>query len=111
MFMQNYSKNKLILVKYPFTDLSDDKIRPAVIISEGHYDDLFIVPLTSKTDFITEGEFVLTDWKKAGLNVTTAVKRGIFTIDSKLVVKEIGFLSNGDSEKLRSLIIFWLNLK
>lgn len=46
IFMQNYSKNKIILVKYPFTDLSDYKIRPAIIISESYYNDIFIVPLT-----------------------------------------------------------------
>ena len=84
--MHNYSKNKVVLVKYPFADKVDYKIRPAVIISQGDYDDLFIIPLTSKTAFMSKGEFILNDWKKANLNVETAVKRGIYTINSRLII-------------------------
>lgn len=31
--MPNYSKNSVILVRYPFSDLSATKIRPAVIVN------------------------------------------------------------------------------
>jgi mRNA interferase MazF len=62
--MQSFSKNKIILVKYPFTDLADSKIRPAVIINESYHNDIFIVLLTSRTGFLTEDEFILQDWKK-----------------------------------------------
>ena len=76
--MQNYSKNDVILVRYPFADLSNSKVRPAVVINTPHIsDDIFVVPLTSKTDSLLPGEFILTDWNSAGLNVITAVKRGI----------------------------------
>jgi len=84
--MQNYLKNKIVLVKYPFTDYIANKIRQAVIISKSIYNDMFIVPLTSRTDYLGVDEFILNDWKKAGLNVETAVKRGIFTIDSQLIL-------------------------
>jgi len=109
--MQNYSKSKVVLVKYPFTDLVNFKVRPAIIISKGVYNDIFIVPLTSKTLFLRESEFILNDWKKAGLNIVTAVKRGIYTIDSKLILKEIGYLTKDDFEKLKLSILHWLELK
>ena len=108
--MRNYSRNKIILVKYPFTDFSDAKVRPAVIISKGYYDDLFIVPLTSRTNDLGRGEFILHDWKKAGLNIETAVKCGIFTINAKLILKEVGYFSYEDSEKLKLAVTGWLNL-
>lgn len=49
--MKNYYKFRVILVKYPFTDNKNYKIRPAVIINEKQDDsnDFFIIPLTSKT--------------------------------------------------------------
>ena len=76
--MNNYSKNDVILVRYPFSDLSGSKVRPAVIVSASHISgDFFIVPLTSKTKRLLDGEFVLANWKETGLNVTTAVKRGL----------------------------------
>ena len=34
--MPNYSKNDIILVRYPFSNLSDSKVRPAVVVSTTH---------------------------------------------------------------------------
>ncbi|GMT49315.1 MAG: hypothetical protein IEMM0008_0854 [bacterium] len=106
-----YSLNDVILVKYPFSDLSHTKIRPAVVIhSPLPTLDLFIVPLTSKTEMLLDGEFVLSHWAEAGLNVTTAVKRGIYTIHHSLVIKTIGSLSDHDADQLKKAIKLWLNL-
>jgi len=49
MCMPTYSKNDIVLVRYPFTDLSSSKVRLAAVISIPHIsEDLFVVPLTSK---------------------------------------------------------------
>lgn len=107
--MQNYSKNDVILVRYPFADLSGSKVRPAVVISSPHIsEDIFVVPLTSKTASLLPGEFVLTDWNSAGLNVVTAVKRGIYTVNKSLVVKGVGKLSSSDSKRVESSLHNWL---
>jgi mRNA interferase MazF len=63
--MPNYSKHEIILVQYPFSDLSNSKIRPAVIVNAPHQSqDVLIVPLTSRTSSLLSGEFILTDWLK-----------------------------------------------
>jgi mRNA interferase MazF len=86
--MPNFSKPEIVLVRYPFSDLTSSKVRPAVVVNASHTSqDLFVVALTSKTSGLLTGEFVLADWKFAGLNVETAVKRGIFTIKQTLVKK------------------------
>ena len=105
MSMPNYSKNDVILVRYPFSDLSGFKVRPAVIVSTTHVSqDILIVPLTSKISSLFLGEFALVEWKKAGLNVPTAAKRGIYTIEKKLMRKTIGKLELPDIQQLeRSL--------
>jgi mRNA interferase MazF len=96
--MPNSSKNDIILVRYPFSDLSGAKVRPAVIVSAPHSSqDIFIVPLTSKTAPLLAGEFLLTDWQAGGLNVATAVKRGLYTVHQTLVVKTVGRLSLRDA--------------
>jgi len=82
--MPNYSKNVIILVRYPFSDLSNAKVRPAVIVNAPHSSQyILIVPLTSKTGSLLDGEFVLSNWAAAGLNVVTAVKRGIYTVNRR----------------------------
>jgi mRNA interferase MazF len=109
--MPNYSKNIVILVRYPFSDLSNAKVRPAVIVNAPHSSqDILIVPLTSKTGSLLDGEFVLSDWAAAGLNVVTAVKRGIYTVNRSLVIKTVGKLADVDIEKLEQSLRTWLGL-
>lgn len=61
--MPSYSKHDVILVRYPFSDLSSSKVRPAVVVSTSHpSQDILITPLTSKTGSLLAGEFVLSEW-------------------------------------------------
>ena len=60
--MPSYSKNEVVLVRYPFSDLSSAKVRPAVVVNAAHVSqDVFIMPLTSKTVSLLAGEFVLAE--------------------------------------------------
>jgi hypothetical protein len=36
MYMPSYSKHDVILVRYPFSDSSSSKVRPAVVVSTSH---------------------------------------------------------------------------
>jgi mRNA interferase MazF len=109
--MPNCSKNIIILVRYPFSDLSNAKVRPAVIVNAPHSSqDILIVPLTSKTGSLLDGEFVLSDWATAGLNVVTAVKRGIYTVNRSLVIKTVGKLADVDIDRLELSLRGWLGL-
>lgn len=109
--MPNYCKNDVILVQYPFSDLSATKVRPAVVVNTPHpFQDSLIVPLTSRSTSLLPGEFVLTDWQTAGLNVPTAVKRGIYTVHQSLIVKLVGQLSSQDAERLEQSLREWLGL-
>jgi mRNA interferase MazF len=69
-----------------------------------------ITPLTSKTSSLLEGEFMLSDWAGAGLNVATAVKRGIYTVHESLVIKVIGQLMDIDAKQLEQSLQGWLGL-
>ena len=109
--MSNYSRGEVVLVRYPFSDLSGSKVRPAVVISTAHSSqDVLILPLTSRTTSLREGEFILVDWKQAGLNVETATKRGIYTVDQNLVTQSLGNLSDQDLEGLSNSLRQWLDL-
>ena len=107
--MPSSSKNDIILVRYPFSDLSDSKVRPAVVVSAPRVSqDIFIVPLTSKTASLLAGEFLLADWRAAGLNAPTAAKRGLCTVQQTLIAKTVGRLSERDSSKLQHSLRTWL---
>lgn len=109
--MPSYSKNEVVLVRYPFSDLSGSKVRPAVIVNGPHAShDVMIVPITSRVSSLLAGEFVLADWSKAGLNVQSALKRGLFTVHQSLIVKSIGKLSDIDGNSLEDSLRGWLGL-
>ena len=109
--MPSYSKGDVVLVRLPFSDLSDGKVRPAVTVSAPHKsNDIFLVPITSKTDVLLAGEFVINDWKGAGLNVVSAVKRGLFTIHQNLIIKTVGSISAQDAGELERSLRAWLGL-
>lgn len=110
MSMKYLPANEIVLVRYPFSDFTASKIRPAVVVSSPHISqDVFIVPLTSKTNHLLAGEFVLEHWDMAGLNVPSAVKRGIYTISKDLVIKILGKLQRRDASRLQESIRSWLN--
>ena len=109
--MPSYSKNEVILVRYPFSNLSGSKVRPAIVVNDAHTSqDIIIVPLTSKVSPLLAGEFVLADWKTSGLNVLSAAKRGLYTVHQSLVMKSIGKLSVTDADGLENSLRDWLGL-
>ncbi len=109
--MPSYLKGDVVLVRLPFSDLSDGKVRPAVTVSAPHKsNDIFLIPITSKTDVLLAGEFVMNDWKGAGLNVVSAVKRGLFTIHQNLIIKTVGSISAQDAGELERSLRAWLGL-
>lgn len=109
--MPSYSRGDVVLIRYPFTDLSGAKVRPAVVVSGPHEsNDLVIVPLTSRTTGLRSGEFVLLDYRGAGLNVATAAKRGLHTLEERLVLQLVGQLGQPDINELDQALLLWLSL-
>jgi len=104
----NCSRDDIVLLPIPFTDLSSRKVRPAIVIGFGsHPDDLFVVPLTSQ---LAKVDFTLANWQGAGLNVPTGVKAQIATVESSLVVKVVGHLTSRDRSTLDNHLRRWLQL-
>jgi mRNA interferase MazF len=108
----SFSKGDIVLLPYPFTDLKSSKVRPAVVVASGAgiYSDIFVAPLTSRLTVLNAGEFALSDWISAGLNVPSALKRGCILIDTGLIKKKIGSLSDQDRFALDDALRLWLEL-
>jgi mRNA interferase MazF len=109
--MSNFSKLDVVLVRYPFSDLSGAKVRPAVVVNApDSSQDLVLSALTSRVTGLRPGEFALTSWAQAGLHVPTAAKRGIFTLHQKLVLQVVGRLAITDGVRLDQSWRQWLGL-
>ncbi|HEY2383386.1 MAG TPA: hypothetical protein VGK48_19600 [Terriglobia bacterium] len=70
MFSMTCSRNDVVLLPIPFTDLTSRKVRPAIVIG-GKTPDVFVVPVSS---VLSNTDFPLQEWQAAGLNVPSGVK-------------------------------------
>jgi mRNA interferase MazF len=102
----NCSRNDVVLLPIPFTDLTSRKVRPAVIIGKNS-NDLFLVPISS---VLANTDFPLVEWQAAGVNVPSGVKAQLATVEEKLVVKIVGQLTGNDTKILNVRSREWLNL-
>lgn len=102
------SRNDIVLLPIPFTDLRSSKVRPAIVVGHGGWPgDLFVVPVTSQ---LSGADLTLLDWKTAGLNVASAIKGQICTVEDRLVRKVVGRLSSRDSDAMDDRLRIWLKL-
>ena len=102
----NCSRNDVVLLPIPFTDLTSRKVRPAIIIGRSGAD-LSLVPISS---VLANTDFPLKEWRAAGLNVTSGVKAQLATVEERLVVKIVGQLAAADVQSLNKQLRTWLNL-
>ena len=87
-------KGKIVLIPFPFTDLTSTKLRPALVLYESEKDVVvaFISSRTAKaksTDVVIGKQSV--EFKQTGLKVESIIKLDkIATISKELILGEIG---------------------
>jgi mRNA interferase MazF len=93
-------KHKIVLVPFPFDDLTGVKVRPAVCLTEkiSNYDHIVIAFITSKVNKAGENTDLLirrTDpnFPQTGLKVDSVIRlHRLITIPVKIIKREIGVL-------------------
>ena len=108
--MTGYEFGDVVLVPFPFTVQSAIKRRPAIVISSAAYHrarpDLLIMAVTSQQpSTLSVGEVQVQDWRGAGLLKPSVLKPVLTTIDSALVLKNLGQLTQSDQAALRQALI------
>jgi mRNA interferase MazF len=108
----------IALVKFPFTHLAADKKRPVLILSVTSVSktaQLFTVAMiTSKLDGLKlDGDYEIGQWREASLLHPSLLRLSkIATVESDLIDKRIGALTDSDQREvkriLRRLLAYWL---
>ena len=114
--MTAYKRGDVVLVPFPFSNQTDAKKRPAVIISSDAYNnissDIVIMAITSQTEkTIGIGECLIQDWRDAGLLKPSAVKPAISTIEQTLVLKKLDKISLQDLISMDTALKEFLDIK
>jgi mRNA interferase MazF len=108
--MTTFEPGDVVLVRFPFTDLTTLKKRPALIVSPSEFSqrngDVVIIALTGQAQ--PEQDVALQDWRMAGLLKPTWLKPLIGTVAATVIDRRLGKLSSADhpcaAATLRTLI-------
>ncbi|NKB63532.1 MAG: type II toxin-antitoxin system PemK/MazF family toxin [Gammaproteobacteria bacterium] len=107
--MIDFEFGQVVLVRFPFTDQSSGKQRPAIVISNFQYNkskpDIILIAVTSQVKKARSlGEALIDSWKEAGLLKTSVIKPVIFTAEKSIIKKTLGKLEHQDLISLQDSI-------
>ena len=96
-----FQRGDVVLIPFPYTDLSAIKTRPAVVVSSSLYhtvrSEILLAYISSRISRATSVlDYVLTDWRIAGLLRPSFVRPKIAAVEPSLVVYRTGSLSERD---------------
>lgn len=104
-----YNQRDIVLIPFPFSDLTGTKKRPALVLSKtdvqektNHVICMMITSVQSSTSL----DVVIKDWKTAGLlKPSIARTNKVFTIDEFQVLKKLGTIKKEDFQSVLDLFL------
>jgi mRNA interferase MazF len=101
--MERFIKGDVVVLPFPFSDLSQTKRRPALVINQLDGDDLILCAITSQTKLDKYAVSIENnDFASGSLNRTSYVRvNRLFTAENKIIVYKVGHLK---SQKIGEII-------
>jgi len=108
--MERFVKGDVVIVPFPFSDLSGSKRRPALVLTDLCGDDIMICQITSQpTDDIFAQTLKSKDFVSGSLPVDSFIRPArIFTADKHIVFCKIGQITPELLNKVIDAIIYIL---
>lgn len=100
-----FQRGDVVLIPFPFTDLSATKTRPAVVVSSAIYHsvrpDLLLAYVSSQISRAAPPiDYILSGWQQAGLLKPSFVRPKVAAIEPALIVHQVGQLSARDMDEV-----------
>lgn len=104
------AKGDIVLITFPFTDLSGSKLRPAIVISDNLYD-LTVCFITTQTQWKETTDVELASSPSNGLRKQSLIRTSkIATLDKFLAKGLLGRLNTNELSELNNKLKLLLNL-
>ena len=103
-------QGEIVLIPIPFTDLSSQKRRPVVIVSNDAYNnktsDIVVVAMTSNPASVDYSfAITATDLEKGALNRPSKIRVDkIYTLSQTIIVKTFGQVNTKTLERIRQTL-------
>lgn len=101
--MEAPAAGSVVLIPFPFSDLSQSKIRPALVLANAERGDWILCQITSKP-YADQRAVRLdqTDFASGGLELTSYARPGkLFTANEALMIETVGQVR---ADKLRTIL-------
>ncbi len=106
-----FTRGDIVLVKFPFSDLSQTKLRPAVVLTQGEYNDVMLCQITSQNQPDKKAvEITASDFESGSLRIASYARPFRITVVAQsLIVKRIAALKVEKHKEIVEAIIKLLN--
>jgi len=105
--MEKFVKGDIVVIPFPFSDFTQSKRRPALVLATLKGDDLILCQITSKT--ISDSYSIPvddSDFLEGSLKQSSNVRPNrIFTVDTKIILYKIGTLKQEKHNKIIDRVI------
>lgn len=99
-------KGTVVAVRFPFTDLSSEKRRPALVLAELDLGDYILCQVTSRPWHEPAIELADSDFRRGSLSRTSFVRPDkVFTGNEKLIVRELGRVTDEKLSQVQETLI------
>ncbi len=104
--MEGLVKGDVVVLPFPFSDLSASKRRPAIVVAEGEFGDVILCQITSKAKKGAESiELKEKDFLAGKLKITSYIRpKKIFTADSDLILYRTGKVASDKKREVEDAI-------
>lgn len=102
-----YDQFDVVVVPFPFIDKAQTKTRPALVLSKAKDFNMrasayVMSMITSSTHLAWPCDVKIVDLDAAGLSTPSIIRMKLFTLDRRLILKQLGTLSKKDQKQLTS---------
>jgi len=105
--MAAFERASVVLVDFPFSDLSDYKLRPALVLTQANDQDWFLCQITSNAGIDSKAiEISASDFEKGSLQRTSFARPDkVFTGHESLIEKRVGTLKDEKTSEIIEAIV------
>lgn len=105
--MVTFGRASVVLVEFPFSDLSDKKLRPAIVLAQANKEDWILCQVTSNTSIDDKAiEINDTDFVNGSLRQKSfAHPNKIFTGRESLIIRRVGILKDETNSAIIGTVI------
>jgi mRNA-degrading endonuclease toxin of MazEF toxin-antitoxin module len=95
---------QVVVVPFPFSETAGSKRRPALVLSRSSFNDgghVILAMITTQAKPPWQGDTWIEDPQSVGLTQRCLVRLKLFTLDSRLILREVGRLLEADVKKVK----------